>query len=108
MMEHVVVLNVVGLSPRHFERPELIPNLAQFSQRGALLPMRPSFPAVTCSVQATLLSGQPPSQHGILANGYFDRDTFEVKFWEQANALVQAPRIWDILKTKRPELKTAV
>jgi predicted AlkP superfamily pyrophosphatase or phosphodiesterase len=108
MTDHVVVLNIVGLSPRHFERPELIPNLAQFSKRGALLPMRPSFPAVTCSMQATLLSGQPPSKHGILANGYFDRNTLEVKFWEQADALVQAPRLWDILKMKRPELKTAV
>src|ERR1700721_1764652 len=103
MMDHVVVLNVVGLSPRHFERPELIPNLAQFVQRGDLHPLCPSFPAVPCSMQATLLSGQPPSEHGILANGYFDRDTFEVKFWEQADALVQAPRLGDFLKKKGPE-----
>jgi predicted AlkP superfamily pyrophosphatase or phosphodiesterase len=108
MIEHVVVLNVVGLSPRHFERPDLIPNLAALAQRGVMRPMRPSFPALTCSVQATFLSGKPPSQHGIIANGYFDRDTFEVKFWEQPAALVQAPRLWDLLKGARPELKTAV
>jgi predicted AlkP superfamily pyrophosphatase or phosphodiesterase len=107
-MNHVVVLNVAGLSPRHFARPELIPNLAAFAKRGSLRPMRPSFPAVTCSVQATLLSGKPPSQHGIIANGYFDRDTFDVKFWEQPAALVQQPRLWDLLKAARPELKTAV
>ena len=107
-MNHVIVLNVVGLSPRHFGRPELIPNLATVAKRGRLLPMRPSFPAVTCSVQATLLSGKPPSQHGIIANGYFDRETFEVKFWEQPAALVQQPRLWDLLKAVRPELKTAV
>ncbi len=105
---HVVVLNVVGLSPRHFERPDLIPNLAALAQRGAMRPMRPSFPAVTCSVQATLLSGKPPARHGIIANGYFDRDTFDVKFWEQPAALVQEQRLWDLLKTARPELKTAV
>jgi len=103
-MNHAVVLNVVGLSPRHFERPELIPNLAPFARRGRMLPMRPSFPAVTCSVQATMLSGKPPSEHGIIANGYFDRDTFEVKFWEQPASLVQAPRLWDML----PNCKTAV
>src|SRR5258706_11078063 len=108
MTNHVVVLNVVGLSPRHFERPELIPHLAALAKRGALRPMRPSFPAVTCSVQATLLRGTPPSEHGIIANGYFDRETFEVKFWEQPAALVQSPRLWDILKTRRPDLKTAV
>ncbi|HUK82827.1 MAG TPA: alkaline phosphatase family protein [Verrucomicrobiae bacterium] len=103
-MNHVVILNVVGLSSRHFERPEMIPNLAAFARRGRLFPMRPSFPAVTCSVQATLLSGKPPSQHGIVANGCFNRETFEVKFWEQPAALVQAPRLWDML----PGCKTAV
>ncbi|MEI6083089.1 MAG: nucleotide pyrophosphatase/phosphodiesterase family protein [Verrucomicrobiota bacterium] len=100
MNKPVIILNVVGLSPRHFERPDLIPNLARFKCR----PMRPTFPAVTCSMQATLLSGKPPSAHGIIANGYFDRDTYEVKFWEQPAALVQAPRLWDLL----PGKKTAV
>jgi predicted AlkP superfamily pyrophosphatase or phosphodiesterase len=99
-MKRLIVLNVVGLAPRHFERPELIPNLAKLPMR----PMKPTFPAVTCSMQATLLTGKPPSEHGIIANGYFDRDTFEVKFWEQPAALVQAPRIWDML----PGRKTAV
>ena len=100
MSRRLIVLNVVGLAPRHFERPELIPNLAKLAWR----PMKPAFPAVTCSMQATLLSGEPPSEHGILANGYFDRDTFEVKFWEQPASLVQAPRLWDTL----PGCKTAV
>ena len=104
MARHVVVLNIVGLSPRHFETPELIPNLAALAKHGAMRPMRPSFPAVTCSMQATLLSGKPPSEHGIIANGYFDRDAYEVKFWEQPGNLVQAPRLWDML----PGCKTAV
>jgi predicted AlkP superfamily pyrophosphatase or phosphodiesterase len=101
MTNHVVILNVVGLSPRHFEQPELILNLAAFAKRGMMRPMRPSFPAVTCSVQATMLTGKPPSQHGIIANGYFDRNTFEVKFWEQPAALVQAPRLWDMLPGRK-------
>ncbi|MCG3149026.1 MAG: hypothetical protein PCFJNLEI_02478 [Verrucomicrobiae bacterium] len=100
MSKPVVILNVVGLSPRHFEQPALIPNLAKLNCR----PMKPTFPAVTCSMQATLLSGKPPSDHGIIANGYFDRDSYEVKFWEQPAALVQAPRLWDLL----PGKKTAV
>ncbi len=108
MTEHVVVLNVVGLSPRHFDQPELIPNLAALAKRGLMRPMKPGFPALTCSMQATLLSGKPPGTHGIVANGYFDRDTREVKFWEQAAALVQSPRLWDLLKAVRPDLKTAV
>jgi predicted AlkP superfamily pyrophosphatase or phosphodiesterase len=104
MNTRLAVLNVVGLSPKHFDQPALIPNLAALAKRGTLRPMRPSFPAVTCSVQATLLSGKPPAEHGIIANGYFDRDTCEVKFWEQPATLVQAPRLWDLL----PDAKTAV
>ena len=104
MNQRLVILNVVGLAPRHFARPELIPNLAALARRGVMRPMRPSFPAVTCSVQATLLTGQSPSVHGIVGNGFFDRETFEVKFWEQPAALVQAPRLWDLL----PGRKTAV
>ena len=104
MKQRLVILNVVGLAPRHFNQPELIPNLAALARRGVMRPLQPSFPAVTCSVQATLLTGQPPSVHGIVGNGWFDRDTFEVKFWDQPAALVQAPRLWEQL----PDCKTAV
>ena len=97
MSRPVVILNVVGLAPRHQAQ---LPALAGFQWR----PLRPTFPAVTCSMQATLLTGTPPAAHGIIANGYFDRDTCEVKFWEQPAALVQRPRLWDSL----PGRKTAV
>jgi len=97
MNRRVVILNVVGLAPHHQRQ---MPSLAGFTWR----PMRPSFPAVTCSVQATLLTGTPPSEHGIVGNGWFYRDTFEVKFWEQPGSLVQRPRLWELL----PGRKTAV
>lgn len=103
-MDQLLLLNVVGLAPRHFEQPALIPNLARLAQRGWMRPLQPTFPAVTCSMQATLLSGVPPARHGIVANGYYDRDTHEAKFWEQPAALVQAPRLWELL----PGRKTAV
>lgn len=70
--------------------------------------MNPSFPAVTCSVQATLASGYFPSEHGIIANGLYDRNTYQVSFWEQYASLVQKPRIWDIIKQSNPDLKVAV
>lgn len=97
MSQRVVVLNVVGLAPHH---QRAMPSLSRFTWR----PMRPSFPAVTCSVQATLLSGKLPAEHGIVGNGWLERDRLEVRFWEQAGSLVQAPRIWDLL----PQRKTAV
>jgi len=52
--------------------------------------MREVLPAVTCTAQATLLTGQPVSKHGIVANGWLFRDTQEVRFWQQSNRLIQA------------------
>ena len=61
-MHPLVVLNIVGLTP------ELIgahtPNLARFAARGGLRPLRTVTPAVTCSVQATFLTGLPPAATG--------------------------------------------
>lgn len=56
-------------------------------------------PAVTCSVQATYLTGKFPDEHGIVANGWYFRDECEVKFWRQSNKLVQSPKIWEIAKS---------
>jgi len=45
---------------------------------------------------------------GIISNGFYDRATKQVSFWEQSESLVGKPRIWDILKKLKPELKIAV
>lgn len=103
----VLLLNVAGLATAHLKRKDLTPNLNALLENGFSIPLRPSFPAVTCSVQATLLSGRQPDEHGIIANGFFDHDSFEAKFWEQPSSLVQAPRLWDILKHAKPSLTTA-
>ena len=60
--------------------------------------MAPVFPAVTSSVQTSILSGKYPNEHGIIANGFYDRSNYVISFWEQSSALVQADRIWDIVK----------
>ena len=36
-----------------------------------------------------MLTGLPPSQHGIVANGWYFRDTAEIRFWQQSNSLIQ-------------------
>jgi predicted AlkP superfamily pyrophosphatase or phosphodiesterase len=71
--------------------------------------MEPVFPAVTCTVQASLLSGQYPNKHGIISNGLYDKTNYTVSFWEQSNSLVQADRIWDIAKRQNSSsIKSAV
>lgn len=104
----VIVLDIVGLSPAILEKSSLLPHLTRFKAQGTYRALRPSFPAVTSSVQATLLTGKPPADHGIVGNGYFDKTTMKPEFWRQENALVNGPRIWDIMREKDKAAKVAV
>ena len=53
-------------------------------------------PAVTCTVQSTLVTGLPPSGHGVVANGWYFHDLSEVWLWRQSNRLVQHEKIWHV------------
>ena len=106
-MKKLIVLDVVALTQKHLSSG-LVPNISKILENGFFCPMIPTFPAVTCSVQASMTSGYYPSEHGIIANGFYDRQTKSVAFWEQYDSLVEKPRIWNILKQKNPNLKTAV
>lgn len=53
-----------------------------------------SFPAVTCTVQASFRTGTPPAKHGMISNGFFNRSLKKSFFWEQASSLYQGDRIW--------------
>jgi predicted AlkP superfamily pyrophosphatase or phosphodiesterase len=63
-------------------------------------PLQPVFPALTCTAQATLRTGQPPACHGMPANGFFDAALRKPFFWEQSSALVQGPRIWEAFRDR--------
>jgi predicted AlkP superfamily pyrophosphatase or phosphodiesterase len=98
MFTRTAVLNIVGLSPGIFAR-DRAPRLRDFARQcGGVRTMTPDTPAVTCTVQSSMLTGKRPSEHGIVANGWFDRDYQEVVFWKQSNHLVQAPKVWDHLR----------
>lgn len=88
-MTSVCILNVVGLTPRLLQHA---PNL---SSVGDATPLTSPFPAVTCTSQATLLTGLPPSKHGIVGNGWYYRDTQEIRFWQQANSLVTGEKLYE-------------
>ncbi len=40
-----------------------------------------------------MLTGLPPSAHGIVGNGWFYRDTQEIRFWQQARTLIDGPTL---------------
>ena len=99
-MHPVVVLNIVGLTP------ELIgprtPRLAQFVHDGVMRPLQTVTPAVTCTVQASFVTGEAPSGHGAVGNGWLFRDLSEIWLWRQSNKLLSGERVWDAGK-KRDE-----
>jgi predicted AlkP superfamily pyrophosphatase or phosphodiesterase len=104
-MQTLAVLNVVGLTPALLGKNT--PNLTAWLQTGHLRRIRPMLPSVTCSVQATYLTGVPPSEHGIVANGWYFRDHDEIKFWRQSNRLVESRKLWDALREADPAFTCA-
>ena len=104
-MRRTVVLNVVGLT-RSLLGPAM-PRLSAFARDGQLTTIRPAFPAVTCTAQSCYLTGLPPAQHGIVGNGWYDRDLAEVHFWKQSDHLVAGPKLWDKLRARNPAFTCA-
>ncbi|PSF38495.1 alkaline phosphatase family protein [Aphanothece hegewaldii CCALA 016] len=103
-MQKTVVLNVVGLTSSLLEK---MPLLSRWASCGQVATIEPILPAVTCSVQATYLTGKLPSEHGIVGNGWYFRDECEVKFWRQSNKLIQSPKIWEMAKSIDPTFTCA-
>jgi predicted AlkP superfamily pyrophosphatase or phosphodiesterase len=104
-MKKTVVLNVVGLTPNLLGQHT--PFLSNWAARGRVVPVKSMLPAVTCSVQATYLTGKYPNEHGIVGNGWYFRDECEIKFWRQSNKLIQAPKIWEVARSHDPTFTCA-
>ena len=104
-MHATLVLNVVGLS-QNLLGPDT-PHLNQLAATGVLRPLETITPAVTCSVQATLLTGRLPREHGIVGNGWYFRELAEVWFWRQSNHLVEARQVWELGRERDPSFTSA-
>src|ERR1700730_885064 len=104
-MRPTIVLLVVGLSPRHLG-PHT-PKLSAFARAGTIRPLTTITPAVTCSVQATFMTGGLPREHGIVANGWVFRDRLERWLGRQANRLVGGEKIGEAGKRRDPAFTTA-
>ena len=104
-MRPTLVILAVGLSPALVGAHT--PNLKRLADGGAMRPMQVPIPAVTCTVQSTLLTGLAPAQHGIVANGWYFRDLAEVGFWKQSNHLVAGEKIWEAGRARNPVVRTS-
>lgn len=100
-MKKTVVLDIVALSPRVIgEHTPFLKSWIESRQRAVVEPV---LPAVTCSVQSVYLTGKWPSENGIVGNGWYFQDECEIKFWKQSNKLVQAEKIWEVLKKENQD-----
>jgi predicted AlkP superfamily pyrophosphatase or phosphodiesterase len=95
----LVWIDVVGMTPRLLAHAPRLRALAEAGSGGA---MRGVVPAVTMTAQATALSGLAPDRHGVVGNGWFHRDTGEVRFWLQSHALIEGETLYGALRAARP------
>ncbi|MCC7139581.1 MAG: alkaline phosphatase family protein [Planctomycetes bacterium] len=86
----VVWIDAVGLTPRLLAHA---PALAALAARGSSGPLGGVVPAVTLTAQATALTGLAPDRHGVVGNGWYRRETGEVRFWVQAQAQVEGETV---------------
>lgn len=99
-MNRIAVINVVGLSDSCLGSKT--PRLNEFIARNRKATISPAFPAVTCTAQSNYVTGKTPSEHGIVGNGWYNREMAEVQFWKQSNHIVHGPKIWDELRAAAP------
>lgn len=96
----LAVLNIVGLS-ESLLGPHT-PGLSAFARKHGIQAHAPAFPAVTCTAQSSIVTGTSPAQHGIVGNGWYDRESAEVRFWKQSNHVVRGEKLWDKLRRGIP------
>lgn len=104
-MRQTIAALVVGLAPNLLGANT--PNLMRLANRGGLRSLNTVTPAVTCSVQSTLLTGLAPDGHGAVGNGWYFRDLCEPMFWRQPNGLIAGEKIWEAGRARDPSFTCA-
>jgi predicted AlkP superfamily pyrophosphatase or phosphodiesterase len=105
MTPRTAILNVVGLTPKLIG-PNT-PRIERAAREGGMIRVQPVLPAVTCTAQSTYLTGLPPSGHGAVANGWYDRELAEHHFWKQSNHLVHGTKLWEKCRAARKKFTCA-
>jgi predicted AlkP superfamily pyrophosphatase or phosphodiesterase len=104
--KHLAVINVVGLTAKLISKEHtpyiysLLNQEENNEEELALKSIQGVFPAVTTTAQSAMLTGKEASEHGIVGNGWYFKDLAEVGFWKQSNAIVESPKIWEVLKAR--------
>ncbi|MBZ0172952.1 MAG: alkaline phosphatase family protein, partial [Phycisphaerales bacterium] len=105
MAHKTIVLNVVALTESRIGAHT--PRLRAFLDAGCLTHLTPPLPAVTTVSQSAMLTGAPVREHGIVGNGWYDRESAEVRFWKQSNHLVRGEKVWETARRRDPSVTCA-
>jgi predicted AlkP superfamily pyrophosphatase or phosphodiesterase len=105
MPKSLILLSIPGLREKDVA---IMPNLRRLMSAGEIAEFAPSFPCVTCPVQANMTTGRLPNLHGVVANGFYWRERREVEMWTSPNECVERPQLWDLLSHHEDTLTTAV
>ena len=105
MHKPLILLSIPGLREKDVA---MMPKLRQLMAGGEIAELTPSFPCVTCPVQANMTTGRLPNDHGVIANGFYWRDKRQVEMWTSPNDCIERPQIWDLLSHHEDHLTSAV
>jgi predicted AlkP superfamily pyrophosphatase or phosphodiesterase len=105
MADYVVLFSIPGLREKDVA---VMPHLRELMAGGEIAELVPSFPCVTCPVQANMTTGSPPDVHGVVANGFFWRDRGRVEMWTSPNDCIEKPQISDLVSHHPAGLTSAV
>ena len=104
-MRKLLLLNVAALSPREVDGHT--PTMSALAESGTLSPLSAPFPSLTCTSQATMVVGAEPSQHGIVGNGWYERQHAKVFMWNRSAHQVAGETLWDAARKRSPDVRTA-
>jgi predicted AlkP superfamily pyrophosphatase or phosphodiesterase len=105
MPKSLIFLSIPGLREKDVV---VMPKLRQLMSGGEIAEFAPSFPCLTCPVQANMTTGRLPNVHGVVANGFYWRDRRQVEMWTAPNECIERPQVWDLLSHHEDTLTTAV
>ncbi|NKC16070.1 MAG: alkaline phosphatase family protein [Gammaproteobacteria bacterium] len=99
-MRKLLLLNLAALSPA--EISDATPNLKALAAAGTLSPLREAFPSLTCPSHVTMLTGAAPTVHGIVGNGWYDRQHAKVFMWNRSAHHIEAQPLWEAAREQSP------
>ena len=103
----VLFICIPGLSSEDLEGGSAL-FLQSIAEEGDSAALVPELPAVACSAQADMFTGRRATEHGMVADAFYERTSHEVLCRPHYSGAVEAPRLWDLFKARKSKALTAV